>query len=236
MKRFFVFGALMLFVFSMIGGVLAVTDGETAGKNVGDFLKGVGDGVGGFFTGLFGESFKFENSSNFFFAILLGMFIYSIISSAFSGFSNSIKWIMTICISALAYIGMPNGFLDSLLPSYGAMGLTILTIIPFVIIFFFSVTVKDLLLARATWGLYFVYYFSIVIVNLFKEGSVNPVHLLSAAIGLLMFWLVPYFRHWVSKGKVESDIETAMHNVAVRKAGLDAEQKRLSATTGITGK
>lgn len=203
-KRLLVFGILGLFMISMMGGVLAVT-GEEVGENVGGFIKGFANGI----TAFFKEAFSADSGiSEFFFFVLLSMIIYTFVSSFFSA-SNTIRWIITLSISSLAIIGIPEGFLDSLLVSYGAMGLTILTIIPLLIVLVFSVKVKNLLLARATWIFYTIYYVALTINGLWKTGGAEGVYYVAAIIGGLMFLFVPYIRHMFESGTLEGQMEVA---------------------------
>jgi hypothetical protein len=137
------------------------------------------------------------------------MIIYTIISSFFSDTNKYIKWVITLSISTLSVIGMPEGYLDSVLVSYGAMGLTILTIIPLFIVLLFSVKVKSLLLARATWAFYAVYYVAVVISGLIKTGVSGFIHWVAVAVGVAMFFFVPYLRNIFDKGELDKDLEKA---------------------------
>lgn len=232
MKRLMVFGMLGLFVISMMGGVLGQIDGEEAGRNLGSFMKEVVSG----FVAFFGEAFSADSGiSEFLFFILLSMIIYTLISSFFSGTNNTIKWMITLSISTLAIIGIPDGYLATLLVSYGAMGLTILTLIPLMIILVFSVKVKSLLLARATWGFYAVYYVSLTISGLWRTGGTEGIYWIAAAIGIAMFFFVPYLRHIFEKGKLEEYIETAEEaiekNIQTQKLAKKSREGEVGAAT-----
>lgn len=200
-------GILGLFLVSMMGGVLALTAKEV-GQGTADMLKGIGSGLRQFITELFGVSTE-SGVSEFFFVVLLAMAIYTVISSFFSSSSALVRWIITISISTLAYLGMPDGYLDALLVSYGAMGLTILTVIPFLIMIIFSINVKNLMIARGTWGFYAIYYLVLVIGRIWEKGDAHPAYWIALIGGGFMFWTIPYVRHMFNKGKLEGYVEKA---------------------------
>jgi hypothetical protein len=204
-KRLFVFGMLGLFLVFMMGGVLALS-GEEAGKNIVGFFGVIVSWLIDFVSGAVNAD---GSMSEFLFFVLLAMIIYTIISSFFSDTNKYIKWVITLSISTLSVIGMPEGYLDSVLVSYGAMGLTILTIIPLFIVLLFSVKVKSLLLARATWAFYAVYYVAVVISGLIKTGVSGFIHWVAVAVGVAMFFFVPYLRNIFDKGELDKDLEKA---------------------------
>lgn len=231
-KRLFVFGMLGLFMISMMGGVLAQVEGEEVGRNLGVFAKEVGSG----FVSFFKEAFNADSGvSEFFFFLLLSMIIYTFVSSFFQSTSNAIRWIITLAISSLAMLGIPEGFLESLLVSYGAMGLTILTVIPLLIVLVFSVKVKSLLLARATWAFYAVYYISLTVSGLIRTGASEGTYWIATAIGVAMFFFVPYLRNIFDKGALEEDLETAekaiRKNIQVQKLAKKSREGEIEAAT-----
>ena len=223
-KRLLVFGMLGLFMISMMGGVLAdshTITGEDAVGLVGSFIKFFKDSLGA-------ES----GISEFLFFILLAMIIYTAIASFFEGTNNFIKWGITLSISTLAVIGIPDGYLDSLLVSYGAMGLTILTIIPLFVILVFSIKVKSLLFARATWAFYAIYYVALTINGLWKTGGSEAIYWMAAAIGAAMFYFVPYLRHIFEKGKLEEQMETAEKAIKKHSTAQKLRQKSDDSVVG----
>ena len=224
-------GILGLFLVSMMGGVLAVT-GEGVGRNVGGFMKGFAEGIAAFFTEAVGAD---SGISQFFFFILLAMIIYTFVSSFFSDTNNTIRWIITLAISSLAMIGIPKEFVTSLLVSYGAMGLTILTIIPLLVVLVFSIKVKNLMLARATWAFYAIYYAAIVFRGIADNGDTEWFYWVAAIIGGLMFWLVPYIRKALVGEELKKDLETAeaaiKKNIQIQKLAKQSREGEVGAAT-----
>ena len=121
-------------------------------------------GIRGAFQNFPGEKLKFTSISEgldgykgWLYAILLGMIVYTVISSFFSQSGPYIKWGISIAITAIAMIGIPPELYNALEVQYGAMGSAILAVIPFVILLFFTMKVGSLLVARITW-LFFALY------------------------------------------------------------------------------
>ena len=219
-KRFLSFGVLGLFLISMIGVVLGA-DLTNEGREVGEGLATL---VGGFFepllSPLFGDT---ELLSRTFFAVLLGMIIYSIISTMFKESKNWIKWGITGAITSLALLGLPSGFLEAIRIQYGAMGAAILTVIPFIIILVFSLKSKSVLIARVTWIFYAVYYFVLYAYSLATNESTglftstNMPYLVAFFAGIFIFIGMPTIRDLIFKGELAGLEERGMGKVKRRK-------------------
>ena len=246
-KRLFVFVLIGMFLFSMVGDVVGAVVGEgvETGSDVGvraaEELKVATAGVTAFFKALFSDTiFGAETLSRIFMALLLAMFIYTAIGSFFGDDTSPwIVWGATISATALALFGLPAGFLLSIRTGYGAMGATILSIIPFLIIFWFSVKTRSLMVAKITWAVYAVYYLILFLSGIFIKKIVDGVevdalswpYIVAFAIGVGVFIFISYFRTLFFHGELQSQIEKANMSVEARKAGLRAESERL----GITG-
>ncbi|MDH3353092.1 MAG: hypothetical protein OEL87_01470 [Nanoarchaeota archaeon] len=231
-KRGIVFLFIGLFLVSIISGLVSAEDISTEATQAAEALV---TGATGFFgtllAPLFGEK---EMMSRVFFALLLGMIIFSIISTLFSDSSKTLQWSITGMITALALLGLPSGFLEAVRTSYGAMGATILTVIPFVIILAFSIKANNLLVARVTWLIYSVYYLAMYLfkissdqVGWFTAESIPYMAGFIAGIGIFLF--IPAIRDVIFKGKIEGLTESGMQKAAERKARLKIESERLRA-------
>lgn len=220
-KRFFVFGILGLFMISMMSGVLGVEhiDGRAVGEaivtNVGGFLEP-------FLAPFFGDQ---EMLSRVFFAILLGMIIFSIIGTIFGETKPWIQWGITFAITSLSLIGLPTSFLEAIRVQYAAMGATILTIIPFMIIVVFSLRAKNVLIARMTWIFYAVYYFVMYLYAIITSTSgtgwfsIETLPYLAGFVaGIFLFFGMTSIRNLIFRGKIEGIMERGMNKVEKRKA------------------
>ncbi len=253
MKRLFVLGILGLFLVSMMAGVLAVKTGKEIGAEAGTAVRGVIGGGQSFVENAFQNVAFGDNEwlSKLFFAILLGMVIYTIISSFFSKSNSFIQWGITIAITSISFMGIPADFLEALRTSYGAMGLTILTVIPFLIMVIFTVKTKDLMIARGTWAFYGFYYFLLVIgkwldikeINKVGQTSVNiGIHTISTtpywiAIlgGIFMFFTIPYIRYFFDESGLDTYVEKAKvaieRNTATQKLAKESREGEVGAAT-----
>ncbi len=233
-KRFLVLGILGLFIISMMGGVL----GDDYSDEVAGFTESVMTGVigffGTFFEPLFGEK---EMLSRVFFALLLGMIIYSIISTMFNSSSRWIQWGITGVITSLALMGLPSEFLEVIRTQYGAMGATILTMVPFLIVLMFSLKSKNLLIARVTWLFYAMYYFAMFAYMATIKGGFFTTESMPYGIaffvGILIFFGLPAIRNLLFKGEIEGLIEGGMNKVQKRKAANTINDADLTARTGV---
>lgn len=227
-------GILGLFLVSMMGGVLAVdysNDAASAAETVVSFFSGF---FGTLLAPLFGDT---EILSRVFFALLLGMIIYTVIASLFGKSSNWIKWGITGAITSLALLGLPSGFLEAVRVQYGAMGATILTIIPFMIILFFSIKAKNLVITRVTWLLYAGYYFSMYMYEIAINGGwlsdKSMPYIGASIVGIFLFFGIGAVRDMLFKGKIEGLKEQGMQKVKKRKAAREISDANLSAESGV---
>jgi len=234
-KRFLSFGVLGLFLISMIGVVL----GDDVSAEAGRAGETIATAIGGFFepllSPLFGDT---ELLSRVFFAVLLGMIIYSVIGSIFKDSDRWIKWGITGAITAISLLGLPGGFLEAVRTQYGAMGATILTVIPFMIILFFSIKVDNKLIARVTWLFYAGYYLAMYtyeIVTSAKWFSAESLPYMAAwIVGLILFFGMGTIRNLLFKGEVEGLVEKGMQKVEKRKAAREVSDAGLEADTGLS--
>ena len=234
-KRFLVLGVLGLFMISMIAGIVSAEDYSAEAEN---FVESVITGARGVFgtllAPLFGEK---EMLSRVFFAILLGMIIYSIISIMFKDSKPWIQWSITGAITALALLGLPTHLLEVIRIQYGAMGATILTIIPFIIIFIFSLRMKNILIARMTCIIYSMYYLSMYLYKIVTKGgwftTESIPYIIAFVVGLFLFFGIRAIRKLLFKGEIEELLETGMNTVQKRKAARTISDANLTAETDI---
>ncbi len=216
-KRFLIVGILGLFLVSMMGGVLGEDVSRSAGEIGETLITAIGGFLEPFLEPFFGEK---EMMSRVFFAMLLGMIIYSIVSVMFNKNSNWIKWGITGSITSLALIGLPSGFLEVIRTQYGAMGATILTIIPFIIIMTFTIKANNLLMSKLIWIFYAMYYLAmylskIIDSNNFSDGLPYGIAFIA---GLIVFFGIKEIRNLMAKGEIEGITERGLNKVRKRKA------------------
>lgn len=237
-KKFFVFMILGLFMISMMAGVLAGGENSAAiaGKNVGSFVNSISE----FFQGVFGSiplpGGKSIALANFFLAILLAMFVYTAIESFFDNTKPWIAWTATISVVVLALIGLPENFLQSVLTGYGAMGAAILMIVPFLIIFWFSVKLKSVLFMRGIWLFYTLYYFALYIQGVAAgHTSVFP-NLVGAILGVVMFFFILKVHKVIFNVKLVGNVEEAKERMKKNLAAKDIAEETWRGVSGVGNK
>jgi len=225
----------------MFAFVAAQTEFEEGLDEVADTVKetvgggGFGEWMSNALESLFGEK---EMLSRVFFALLLGMIIYTVIESIFAKSSKLITWGITIIITALAMLGLPSGFLEAVRISYGAMGAAILAIIPFIIILVFSLRTRSVLLARITWIFYVIYYFALYLQKIFGvdkagwlSGQTIP-YLAGIVAGIAIFILLGTMRRWLFKGEIAGIKESGEKGIMRGKLLKDLKKKELEEVYG----
>jgi len=245
-KRIFVFVLVGMFLVSMMGVVVGEDKfdpvdpaGELGGGEEEDvFIDSLTDA----FKNFPGEKLKFtpiaeglDDYKGWLYAVLLGMIIYTVISSFFSQSGPYIKWGISIAITAIAMIGIPPGLYNALEVQYGAMGSAILAVIPFAIILFFTMKVGSLLIARMTW-LFFALYSLFMFWGRFVDaapGSKWPYMIGFAATICMIVWIKWFRKKWF-KGELDSQVEIAEKKAKIRSAGRRLEQGEAEDRLGRT--
>jgi len=233
-KRMFVFVLIGMFLFSMIGVVSAEdfsNEAIEAAESSITFAKGF---FGTLLTPLFGEK---EMLSRVFFALLLGMIIYSVVSVMFKGSSKTVQWIIAFAITALALLGLPSNFLEAVRTSYGAMGAAILVMIPFIIILVFSLRVRSVLLARMTWIFYAIYY---LVMYIYEIATMEGGWLTTGSFpylagflgGVMVFIFMSGIRRLIFKGEIEGIKEAGEKGIEKGKLLKELKGKELEDVYG----
>jgi len=261
LKRIFVLVLVGMFLFSMSGFVLGagVEDGGVVTGYDGDGNPVYSSGgsvpsdsdVGGAFSEIaeaglrWGEgNLKFTSAINgvdeykwLLYAVLLGMIVYTVISSFFKGSGRLIKWGISIAITAIAMIGIPKEIYSALEVQYGAMGSAILAVIPFMVILFFTIKVGSLLIARLTWGFFTIYMIVMSFTRLISpeniaNGASWP-YLVGIAAGIAMFWWMPFWRKKFFDEELNAQKEIAEKKSAVRAAWKSQQETEAEAEGGF---
>lgn len=216
-------------------------DPSAAGQSAAQGLKVLGQFSLSFINGLFGDTaLGNQTLSRLFMAILLGMFIYTAFESFFGDEKYKyVRGIATASATMLAIWGLPDGFLDAIKTGYGAMGATILSVVPFMIIFWFSVKTRSLLMAKATWAFYTVYYFALFLSNYLATFSdtfilpnstrgdlgANWAYLMAFVVGMFIFFFIFKIRLWIWNEQVVGVGAEIEKGIKVEKIYRQAERE-----------
>jgi len=217
----------LVIVSLLVGFVNADTTAQEAGNNAKQFFTSVGD----FFNGLLGQNIPLQKV---FLTIILIMVIYSIIEQIFPN-NEFVIWSISIIVSILSIMLLSDELINSITIQYGAMGAAILTVIPLIIMLFFTISVKSKLLAKVSWLFYVIYYFLLYIKAWIDEGLWSggaPYYAGAIIVGLFMFFTSGYFRRLLFKGKLSEKEETAIRDINFRKLGRDVERAETESRVG----
>ena len=237
-KRMFGVFVLGLFLISMMSGVLAVEQtAEEAGAIVGEGLMSIVTFVkaltGSVSMGAPSDITTTQIFTYILFAILLAMLVYSS-SGLFFEEGSAVHWIATVAISILAIIAIPLNILEVILVQYGAMGATLLTAIPFAIVAFFTIKVKNLAIAYMTWIFYVMYYIVLFFTVISEIGFLTQAAIpywFSIIAGIIAFVFMGFFRKWLFGIHLESDVELAEAGLKNKTAQRKLETADLDART-----
>ena len=228
-KRIFGVFVLGMFLISMMGFVFAAEDySDEAVAAAHTFKETLVQILGP----LFGDQ---EMLSRVFMAMLLGLIIFSIVTTMFKDSGRVTKWGITLAITSLALLGIPAEFLQVIRMQYGAMGATVLTLIPFIILLAFSLKSESVLIARVTWIFYAFYYLAMYLykISSLVDGGAGWLstetlpYLAGFLAGVFLFTTVKLLRNLIFKGEIEGITERGMTKVKRRKALQDIQDEDL---------
>lgn len=207
---------LLLVILSPFSSLVSAADVE-AGVSAGlGFIEGAGGAIASMMQKI---NWTADSSTKILLGILLYIIIYSVLSKMklFKSVTTTriVPAVASLIIVILAFTSMPAGLVETIVLQYGAMGAAILTMIPFLILLYFSFTVaEDILIAKITWVFYIVYYFGIFVFKIASEASSYPTwsSLIAGNIfyigaifaGIIVFSYIKQLRMW----KVQQNIAT----------------------------
>lgn len=195
------------------------TQTREAGKQIGNAIVAPFLGMAeGFLQAIFGSEWAIGTRSLLF--VLLFLVLWSVVPFLFGEDRTFINFSVSFIVAVLSMMSIPPELLDTLLANYGAMGATILTMIPFLIILVFSVRVRNALAARVIWLFYAGYYFSFYIWNMFnaKTEAGFTMYLLAAIVGLFLFFGIGKIRDILFGANLDALKETG--NQIAKRGGL----------------
>tara|TARA_Y100000310_G_scaffold345546_1_gene466327 strand:+ start:1060 stop:1785 length:726 start_codon:yes stop_codon:yes gene_type:complete len=229
-------GRIVLPIITAITSIFLTTlvSAQTVGEEI---LRNISDTVTGLMQQIGADT---ANLTIALLGVLLFIIIYSIVVQVFS-FQGKMSKItafgITLVVVILSFIYIPDNFLETIALQYSAMGAAILTIIPLVILLYFTVVVsKNLFMARVIWIFYAVYYFSLFIYKVAispVEGgfwvtvfAVDNIPYLGAIIaGIIIAIYIGTIRGKIFEGELGSKAEKAMRGIKVREASREVEDE-----------
>lgn len=210
------FGFVLLIAIFIIGLVSAVPDfygnSNTIVQSIQDFLSPF---VAVLFGG-FGNQFLFE--SLLYFLIILS-FSYIVLSRIEVFKRNAAAtWIITISVSLLAtrFTG-DYVWTKFILISYNVLGVSLLSIIPFIIFLFFIESFDSGAVRKFGWALYICVYVAVWYSESDSLGDIANIYLFAAIIGLILLLFDKTVRGWMARRLVRQGLNA---NVAARIADL----------------
>jgi hypothetical protein len=224
MKKFLIFSILGLFIISMMGGVLA----ETLTDRIIIIIQTAIEPA----TNVVGASGENNFITQALFGVLLAMIVYTVLQPFLE--NKYITWVATGAVTILAIIAFPEGIIEAIRTQYGIMGATILSIIPFAVIFMFTVRLDSALLAKIVWIVYTMYYFVISIGSVFAADLDKPFtilpHIGAILAGAAMVFFLGWIRKWFEDQGFREDYDVAKRELDARMALKKLQQAEATET------
>jgi hypothetical protein len=209
-----------------------------------------GGTLAGAFDSIFTKSGWLEgnfapNIAKIFFFIMIGLFVFLILSNVFGSFSKGILGVISFLVAFLATAYMTPDEVYSLLNSYSALGLTITTLIPLIILGGLTYTaetaekgqVQLIMMQYFGWILFAAYSVYRLGYDMFSstgEGSigVNVILLVTAIVAAGVAVWNKQLRRMIAKNYIESSKEAAEETLLMGTEYLKSARKAQEAAAG----
>ena len=220
---------LLVLILPVISAAEVTTDDVVEGaENVGKVISAF---FQGFLEPLYGGG---SIATQFLLGVLLFLLIFSVIPYILGEDHMVLAFFVTLAVTILSIIAIPNGFFSAILAQYGIMGATLLSVLPFIIILFFSIRVQNTLVARVIWLFYTLYYFGVYIfltIMAYNEngkwiwvGTEEPntlPYVVAMIAGIILFFFIVKVQEIVFKGKLESLKNKGGNKIELATLGLN---------------
>lgn len=222
-KKFIFIVLISLLIIASISFVLA---DETA-RRAGEEARKVGQWIVDFFlTIIFGGGWE-EGALDpraavihIFMGLVLLLLIYSVFDTM--GFFkteennfNWLNWLISIGVTMIVLIALPPDFFNYILPGYGAMGAAIMSVLPFIIIFGFTIKIRSVPMGQMVWfffSAYFIGFYVLTSLRVFDntwEGTIGGLfYLVIGGLGVFMIFFFPVLRNFILKGQTEGYVQS----------------------------
>ena len=173
------------------------------------------------------------NLTSILLGILLWMIIYSLTKKTLGNGGGVWAGAVSLIITLLSIIFIPDALILAIGSEYAALGATILTVLPFILAFYFTAAVTDnQVIAKAIWAVFTIYYVAMFIfswgllpagsaalpatatgtANIFglSDESISYwAYAIFAMVSAIMFGTIGYIRKKWWEARLEGDIETS---------------------------
>ena len=182
------------------------------------------------------------NSTPWLLGALLWIVLYSVlvktgILQASQGSMGIGAAVVALIVTILAFITLPPQFWTDIALQYSALGATILTLVPFLIMFYFTMAVSESsLLSRFFWVVYVIYYFVVFVYKIAMSevswlDQSNWPYLIAIVAGILALIALPIIRRWYWKEEILSEKEKMDRKIDRAALGINEAGKIVTKVT-----
>ncbi len=165
------------------------------------------------------------NTTRLLLGVLLWMILYSIVKEINFFKGKALSIIASVIMTILSFMFIGDNFLNALTATWGPLGATILTILPFIIISYFTIKVTDnLLTARIIWIVFLVYWIFTYVGLMLQEKFLSTegwIYFGVMALGILIIIFLEPIRSLFFDEKTRSLKESAERKIKKSNAFLE---------------
>ncbi|MGV8130821.1 MAG: hypothetical protein ACP5N7_01840 [Candidatus Pacearchaeota archaeon] len=228
------------FVFLSIFAFVVSAQTTSTGPNA--FFRSVTADAKEFFVRLA----DYRNNNNLTVTVLLSFLVFMIIGSIVNIIPLFAKrdWLprtlISLVITALSVMLIPREILALAINPYSALGIVIITVIPFIFMFtFVHATIRNVFFRRAIWMLFVLSFLILGLYNLYGadtsdvETWYSMVYFVGCLLAAGMIWKGEELEYKIFKGKLAAGETDAKEYLRTRKLQMEFDRQRAAVELGV---
>ena len=244
-NKFFVFFMLTLFAFSFVASVVSAQETQpTSRPTTSAGTQIFGEAVSNFFNNLSNWSTNTFDKP-IIVQILLYFLVFLVISSIVSFLplfvdSQVIRFLVSVSVTILSMILIPAEFLLLVVNPYTALGMTIISVMPFIFMFVFvRAVIRNRFFKNLLWGFFAL---SLVILGILAQlqSNITPaqrlltqIYFIAAVFAVVMIVASDWIEDRIFRGAVKAAGSDAEKYLAARKLQIKYDRQRAEAELGL---
>jgi hypothetical protein len=188
----------------------------------------------------------YRNNDNLTVTVLLSLLVFMVMASLvnviplFSKQNIAIRGGIAVIITILSVMLIPRELLALAINPYSALGLVIITVLPFIFMFtFVHATIRNVFFRRAIWTLFMLSFFILGIANLYG-ADINSaqtwysfVYFAGCILAAGMIWKGEEIEYKIFRGKVLAGETEAREYLRTRKLQMEFDKQRAAIELGV---
>lgn len=221
-----------------------VVSAQTTSSGPNAFFRSITADLKEFFVRF--ADYRNPDNNNLTVTVLLSFLVFMVIGSIVNIIPLFAKrgWLprtlISLVVTALSVMLIPREILALAINPYSALGIVIITVIPFIFMFtFVHATIRNVFFRRAIWMLFVLSFLILGLYNLFGDSTSDAgtwysiVYFVGCLLAAGMIWKGEELEYAIFKGEVAKGEASGRKYLAERKLQMEFDRQRAAVELGI---